>query len=96
MKRTRRLLFAASLACVMSLGVMGGQQTPPPSKPPDAPPQSPPATQAQPQQGQEGAQRPTFRAEANYVRVDVYPTADGRPVMDLTQDEFQVLEDGVP
>jgi len=91
---TRRLLFAASLACVTSFGVMSGQQTPPPSKPPDAPPQSPPATQAQPQQGQE--QRPTFRAEANYVRVDVYPTADGRPVLDLTQDEFQVLEDGVP
>ncbi|RPJ76867.1 MAG: VWA domain-containing protein [Acidobacteria bacterium] len=92
MKRTRRLLFAAALACVMSLGVIAGQQTPPPSNPPA---QSPPATQAPPPQGQE-AQRPTFRAEANFVRVDVYPTVDGRPVMDLTQNEFQVLEDGVP
>jgi VWFA-related protein len=41
-------------------------------------------------------QQPTFRTEANYVRVDVYPTANGLPVDDLRQDEFQVLEDGVP
>jgi VWFA-related protein len=38
---------------------------------------------------------PTFRTEANYVRVDVYPTEDGAPVGDLRQDEFEVLEDGV-
>ena len=91
--RTRRLLFAASVACLASLAVAGGQQTPP-SKPPA---QAPPAAPGQPAQGQgEQPQRPTFRAEANYVRVDVYPTADGRPVMDLKQDEFQVSEDGVP
>src|SRR5512140_680217 len=40
-------------------------------------------------------QPPTFRAGANFVRVDVYPTADGRSVGDLTRDEFEVLEDGV-
>ena len=40
--------------------------------------------------------RPTFRTEANYVRVDVYPTKDGAPVTDLTQDDFQVVEDGAP
>ena len=38
---------------------------------------------------------PTFRAEANYVRVDVYPTLDGVPVADLRQDEFEVSEDRV-
>ena len=38
---------------------------------------------------------PTFRAEANYVRVDVYPTLDGAPVADLRQDEFEVSEDRV-
>ena len=43
-----------------------------------------------------GQPRPTFRAAANFVQVDVYPTADGRPVADLTKDEFDVLEDGVP
>jgi VWFA-related protein len=39
---------------------------------------------------------PTFRTEANYVRVDVYPTQDGAPVLDLTQDDFEVLEEKVP
>ncbi|HSK08528.1 MAG TPA: VWA domain-containing protein [Vicinamibacterales bacterium] len=41
-------------------------------------------------------QRPTFRAEANYVRLDVYPLAGGEPVQDLRQEEFEVFEDGVP
>ena len=40
--------------------------------------------------------RPTFRTEANYVRVDVYPTLNGAPVMDLTQEDFEVLEEKVP
>jgi VWFA-related protein len=39
---------------------------------------------------------PTFRTEANYVRVDVFPTKDGVPVTDLRQDEFEVLEDRAP
>lgn len=43
-----------------------------------------------------GQQRPTFRAAANFVQVDVYPTASGRPVGDLSKDDFEVLEDGVP
>ena len=36
----------------------------------------------------------TFRTEANYVRVDVYPTRDDVPVADLTQAEFEVLDNG--
>ena len=48
---------------------------------PAAPPQEP--------------QRPTFRLDANFVRVDIYPTADGKPVTDLTAADFEVLEDGV-
>ena len=39
---------------------------------------------------------PTFRTEANYVRVDVFPTKDGAPVLDLTQADFDVLESGAP
>src|SRR5499427_9055950 len=39
--------------------------------------------------------QPTFRTEANYVRVDVFPTRDGMPVADLTQNDFEVLEDRV-
>ena len=41
--------------------------------------------------------QPTFRTEANYVRVDVYPTnKDGTPVTDLRQDEFEIVEAGAP
>ncbi|HEY0873173.1 MAG TPA: VWA domain-containing protein [Vicinamibacterales bacterium] len=39
--------------------------------------------------------RQIFRTEANFVRVDVFPTVDGMPVKDLTRADFRVLEDGV-
>jgi VWFA-related protein len=37
---------------------------------------------------------PRFKTQANFVRVDVYPTADGRPVQDLRKEDFEILEDG--
>jgi VWFA-related protein len=43
----------------------------------------------------DSAQRPTFRAEANYVRVDMYAMQDGKAVDDLTLDEIELAEDGV-
>ena len=52
--------------------------------------------QGQPPAPGQGQQPPVFRAGANFVRVDVYPTADGKPVMDLKQEDFEVSEDGVP
>jgi len=39
--------------------------------------------------------QPTFRAGANYVRVDMYATLDGQAVNDLKAEEIEVLEDGV-
>ena len=40
--------------------------------------------------------RPTFRTEANYIRVDVYATTrDGMLVTDLRREDFELLEDGV-
>jgi len=39
---------------------------------------------------------PTFRAEANYVRVDVFPTRDGAAVTDLTAADFEVFEEKAP
>jgi len=39
---------------------------------------------------------PTFRTEANYVRVDVFPTKGDAPVSDLTQADFEILENGAP
>jgi VWFA-related protein len=41
-------------------------------------------------------QRPTFRAGTNLVRVDAYPSRDGRILEGLTAGDFEVLEDGVP
>jgi hypothetical protein len=43
---------------------------------------------------QEQQPRPQFRTEANFVRVDAYPTRNGQPVLDLTADDFEVFEDG--
>ena len=40
--------------------------------------------------------QPTFRAGANYVRVDMYATRDGESVQDLQASELEVLENGVP
>ena len=41
-------------------------------------------------------QPPPFRAGTNFVHVDVYPTAKGAIVSDLTAADFEVLEDGAP
>jgi len=67
----------------MAAVVVAAAQTPPSQTPP-----TPAQTADQ--------QRPTFRTEANLVRVDAFPTVDGAPVLDLTRDDFQVFEDGVP
>ncbi len=40
-------------------------------------------------------QPPKFRVETNFVRVDAYPTRDGKPVLDLKAEDFEVFEDGV-
>ena len=56
------------------------------------------AVQQQPQQPpEEQSQQPTFRAEINFVRVDVIVTdRDGNPVTDLEADDFEVFEDDTP
>jgi len=45
---------------------------------------------------QQPKQPPPFRAGTNFVHVDVYPSANGTIVPDLTAADFEVLEDGVP
>jgi VWFA-related protein len=46
--------------------------------------------------GQTPVPQPTFRTEANYVRVDAYPTRNGLPITDLTRDDFEISEGGQP
>jgi VWFA-related protein len=41
-------------------------------------------------------QPPVFRRDATFVQVDVYPLRDGRPIEDLAQEDFEILEDGAP
>jgi VWFA-related protein len=76
----RRL--AILLALLLATTQLGSAQEPQSQAPP--PPQQLP-------------QQPTFREAINFVRVDVIVT-DGKqqPVMDLTQADFEVLEDGKP
>ena len=77
-----RVPLARTLLFVAALAVtVSGQQTQPPAQPPE--PQQP--------------TRPTFRAGINFVRVDVIVSDDkGNPILDLTQEEFSVSEDGRP
>jgi VWFA-related protein len=53
------------------------------------------AAQSAPPAPAQDPQRPKFRTEANFVRVDVFPTRSGAPVKNLTAADFEVLEDGV-
>jgi VWFA-related protein len=70
----------ASAIVVAALTSVAAQQPAP------ATPQEPPSAQDQP---------PRFRTEANYVRVDVYPTANGQAVRDLRAEDFELFENGV-
>ena len=56
--------------------------------------QEPGAPETDTPQGDETAQA-TFRADINFVRVDVIVSDDdGQPITDLTADDFEVFEDG--
>src|SRR4051812_13101142 len=39
--------------------------------------------------------QPTFKTEANYIRVDVYPTLNGVAVTDLRREDFEVYDENV-
>jgi VWFA-related protein len=106
------LLIAAALGTA-SVGarVQQTSKPAPPQKPAPAekPPSDPGKGQQTPPEGQAGQpaaegqpapdqpQRPTFRTDINFVRVDVIVTdKKGEPVTDLSQKDFQVWEDGDP
>ena len=96
MARRRSALVA--LALVLGLCQVGTAKQPASSAKQQASPAQPPATQAaQPADQAAPPQQPIFRTGINFVRVDVIVT-DGqrRPVTDLTQADFEVLEDGRP
>ena len=85
-RRLRPVLLVAAAVTIAGGALLARQQRPAAQGPeprPEQPSRSQPAS-------------PTFRAGTNLVRVDVFPTLDGQVVRDLTQADFEVLEDGVP
>jgi len=77
-------LFAVSVAGAVAVVGQQAGQAPPPAAPPAA--QTAPAPAAEDQ--------PVFRGGVNFVRVDAIVTdRQGNPVTDLTQDDFEVIED---
>lgn len=82
MSTMSRVALAVVVVASVGIAPAARQQAPPPQAP------SQPADQ-QPAP-------PTFRVEANFVRVDAFVTEDGQPVRDLGMADFEVLEDGVP
>ena len=88
MRHSRGSSASISALAALSLSaaaLLTAQQQPAPAPPPPA---TQPPAQEQPQPP------PRFRTEANYVRVDVYPSKGGQPVQDLQLEDFEVLENG--
>ena len=82
-----RLALVAALAAPTALG-LHAQNTPAEQAQPPAQPAA---------QAPQGDQLPVFRADINFVRVDVIVTdRQGNPVHDLRQEDFEVTEDGTP
>jgi VWFA-related protein len=82
-------IFRLGLLVVLAVTSLSAQQPPaqqPASQAPSQAPQPKPSPEDQP---------PRFRTDANYVRVDVYPTKDGKTVEDLRAEDFELLENGV-
>lgn len=85
------LSLVAVLTVLASAAPVAQQGPPSPASP--AAPQTAPA----PTPPRDTPQRPTFRAQIDYVEVSVIVTAaDGSLVKDLQATDFQVLEDGAP
>jgi VWFA-related protein len=93
----RAISTVISLIALAAVGVVqgapqGGQQPTGQQQPAGQQPSAPAAQQPDQQQPPT-----TIRRGINYVSVDVIVTdKDGKPVMDLTQDDFAVAEDGKP
>ena len=82
----------ALLAGAALVAQQGGAQAPAPAQP------APPTARRQPAPvGPDGVQRPTFRAQIDYVEVSAIVTDDdGNLVKDLNKSDFEILENGKP
>ena len=86
--RSARSVAAACLAALACGVVVGARQQAPVAVPTSAPQQTPAPTDGQ---------SPIFRSGVKLVLVDVSVTgADDEPIADLTPQDFELTEDGVP
>src|SRR5438128_640297 len=93
--------LVALVTVAVAVVTLAGQQPPvqpPPAQPPAGQqPQAPPAGQPPSAQPSGGQQPPVFKAGTNQVRVDVTVLdPKGQPLTNLTKDDFDVREDGIP
>ena len=87
----------ALLAGAALVAQQGGAQAPSPARPAPQGQQSQPAPSQPVQSVPDGVQRPTFRAQIDYVEVSAIVTDDdGNLVKDLAKSDFEVLENGKP
>ena len=91
--RTRR---AAVFVAVMLTVVPGVSKHPAAQQAAPQAPQAPQKPPSPPETAPSVPGQPTFRTQANFILTDVFVTKDGRPVDDLTVDDFEVKEDGAP
>ncbi len=93
MSNSLRHFASAGLILALLGPASGGAVDPAALDQASAPAQTPADPPADPQSTQ-GQEPPVFRTGVNFVRVDVIVTdRDGNPVMDLTREDFQVIED---
>jgi len=86
MTRWRYVVLGVGLALSTSVLGLAGSSTPDRFPTPDSRFPAP-----------ESDQQPTFRSSVDLVTIDVVATtANGAPVHDLTAEDFELLEDGVP
>lgn len=97
--KTRRVAACLCVGLLLMVSAYAAQRQPPAEPPPQSEPGSPGgADAAVPGEATDSRSGVSvFRSGINYVRVDAFVTdGDGNPVFDLTQDDFEVYEDGVP
>jgi VWFA-related protein len=90
----RALTAALGVAILGAVGLAQGAASPGANQQEPAAQPAPPSTPPPPTDAA-GQQPPVIRSGINYVRVDVIVTdKSGNPVMDLTQNDFSLSEDG--
>ncbi len=86
--------LCAAAGIAGSVRAVGQTPAPPAAQTPAPQPPAQPGSTPAPAPATDPAGQPIFRAGINFVRVDVIVTdRQGNPITDLTQDDFEIIED---